>query len=390
MFFLQDEALKTTHNDMLSPQQLCDKLAFIQNDRRDLRLRVMNSHFKNSKMCATIALHERFMVLISENKVLRLQQLVKVALNNNKSVGYIVSKVWQVIENMYSPNPSQDDKDLAFLTLKFGGPSLLNILYRAGVLPSVSTAYKMSKSCPPLISSIKSPVKDCFENITLSVNGGSSMSLKLDETYITPVLSYNSKDNQVYGICYQHGCKEKLELDNFHDCEHIQKKIKNDELHVPKECLVAGLAPLNENTTMQPLMMWPTCSKKDFEGTTKLIYDINHHMKEKTGYPLVNISTDGDGTRRKVMNNLMVHDATQFEWSKHITDLPLMDYLVGPDGLTCNFDPKHMAKRCWRMVLSENMSINDIVITKRLLKEFDGNSYGISENHLYPKDKQKV
>ena len=104
------------------------------------------------------------MVLISENKILRLQQLVKVALNNNRNVGYIVGKVLQVIDGLYRPNPSQDDKDLAFLTLKFGGPSLLNILYRAGVLPSVLTAYKMSKSCPPLVSSLKLPVKDCFEN----------------------------------------------------------------------------------------------------------------------------------------------------------------------------------------------------------------------------------
>ena len=387
----QDETLITTNNESLSHKQLCDKVAYLQKDRRELRLKLMKSNFKTSKLCGTIALHERFMVLISDNNILRLQQLVKVALNNNRSVGHIVSKVMAVIDGLYRPNPSQDDKDLAFLTLKFGGPSLLNMLYRAGVLPSVSLAYKMSKSCHPLVSSVNSSVKDCFDNITVSVIGGSSMSLKLDETYITPVLSYNSKDNQVYGICYQHGCKEKLEMDEFADCEIIQNKIKNDELHVPKECLVAGLAPLNENSTMQPLLMWPTCSKKDGDGTIKLINDVNQQMKESTGFPLVNLSTDGDGTRRKAMHRLMDHDARVFDWSKHIVDLPLLDYVVGPDGITCNFDPKHMAKRCWRMVLSEKMLINDIVITKKLLKEFlEGNTIGVGENQLHPKDKQNV
>ena len=113
---------------LLSHKQLCDKMARVQSDRREQRLKLMNTNFKNSKLCATISLHERFMVLISDNKIFRLQQLVKVALNNKRSVGYIVSKVMAVIDGLYRPNPSQDDKDLAFLTLKFGGPSLLNML----------------------------------------------------------------------------------------------------------------------------------------------------------------------------------------------------------------------------------------------------------------------
>ena len=43
------------------------------------------------------------------------------------------------------PYASKDDRELAFIVLKLGGPSLLDILYRAEVLPSVSTAYIISK-----------------------------------------------------------------------------------------------------------------------------------------------------------------------------------------------------------------------------------------------------
>ena len=46
----------------------------------------------------------------------------------------------QAVDRIYSPNPNQDDRDLAFLVLKIGGHSLLDILYKAGILPSVFTA----------------------------------------------------------------------------------------------------------------------------------------------------------------------------------------------------------------------------------------------------------
>ena len=59
--------------------------------------------------------------------------------------------------------------------------------------------------------------------------------------------------------------------------------------------------------------------------------------------------------------------------------------------MTTNFDPKHMAKRCWRMLLSEKMVIDDIVLTKHMLKQLlEGNDYGFNEQSLYSKDKQNV
>ena len=60
------------------------------------------------------------------------------------------------------------------------------------------------------------------------------------------------------------------------------------------------------------------------------------------------------------------------------------------DLLTTNFDPKHMCKRCWVMLLRENIVINGITLTKHMLKELLGNSYNVHEDSLYPKDKQNV
>ena len=199
----------------LSHKQLSEKARQLQVEKRNLRLELMNSKFKCSKLCATLSMYQRFLVSIAENNLPRLQQLVQIALKNNRSIGYIVSKVTDVIDGIYMANPSQDDKDLAFLVLKFGGPSLLNILHRAGTLPSVSLAYNISKNCPPITSSVQSSVADCFEsNICISDTGNCLVSLKMDET---PMLSYNQKDNQCYGSCFQHGKETKLQLDCF--CE---------------------------------------------------------------------------------------------------------------------------------------------------------------------------
>ena len=165
--------------------------------------------------------------------------------------------------------------------------------------------------------------------------------------------------------------------------------IENEEVHIPKECLVAGLAEMNDNTAsaMQPLLM-ASCSKIDVDSTIILIESVNEEMKLTIHqFPLMNVSTHGDGTRRIAANKMVAHDTAEYEWNKHVDGLPLMDYEVGPDGITFNFDPKH--KRLWRAFISEKININGIRITKKLLKEFlDGNSFG--KQNLYPKDKQNV
>ena len=100
-----------------------------------------------------------------------------------------------------------------------GGPSLLDILFRAGVLPNVSTACRMAKSTSPIISSVKSDIFVCVKaNVNYDKEEKLAISLNLDETYVTPSLIYCSRDNSIYGVCYQHGSDIKLTLDNFEDC----------------------------------------------------------------------------------------------------------------------------------------------------------------------------
>ena len=79
------------------------------------------------KLNSVLKMYQRFMILISENNVLRLKELVGVALRNNHSISYIVDKVMLAINKVYRARPSEEDRDLAFIVLKIGGPSLLSI-----------------------------------------------------------------------------------------------------------------------------------------------------------------------------------------------------------------------------------------------------------------------
>ena len=105
---------------------------------------------------------------MKENKIHRLHELINVAFKAKRSIGYIVNKLVDAIDGIYRPNPSQDDKDLAFLILQFGGPGLLDIVHRAIGFPSTSTAYKMIKGTTQMSSAIDVKTEDIINNIKIN------------------------------------------------------------------------------------------------------------------------------------------------------------------------------------------------------------------------------
>ncbi len=381
--------LLQVNNKYLTNRQLIDKANDIQSEKRALRLKYMKLNYKHTRLNETIKLHERFMKLVAENNVPRLQQLVAVALKHNRSISYITRKLMDAIDGIYSPRPTECQKDLAFLVLKLGGPSLLDILFRANILPSVSTAYKIAKECKPINTAVNVSVKDSFEsNTAIPKESSTAISLKMDETYIKPSLEYNPRDNKVYGVCYQHGKHQDLRLNTFEDCEVLEKDVKNSILHIPKECLVAGVASMNEKSKFQPVVMWPTCNKKDQIGTKQLINDINQALFDLHGTYLMNICTDGDSTRRQIAHSIMQYEIpAENQILRFVEDLPHVDTQLGKHQETFNFDPKHLSKRAWCMMLKDKVEIDGVVITRNSLEKLFGEE---GRALLYPKDKQNV
>ena len=113
----------------------------------------------------TLGIHERFLVLLKEGNVHRLKQLINVAFNCNRNMNYILGKLVDSIKGIYNPQPDQDDKDLAFLILQFGGPALLDICHRAINLPSSSTAYRLMKGKRTIKSTVHTTPIEALSNV---------------------------------------------------------------------------------------------------------------------------------------------------------------------------------------------------------------------------------
>lgn len=81
--------------------------------------------------------------------------------------------------------------------------------------------------------------------------------------------------NEAVWLCYQHSNKVRQHFNSFEDADLIQKNLASDDIHVPKECLIAGMASLTNSDPFNIIIIWPTCSKKDFSRMVTLCSEIS-------------------------------------------------------------------------------------------------------------------
>ena len=394
-----DDPTSHIHDSFLSYNQLKQKLDFCKGKLSLFSIEKYKLSQKAERLGKTLSFHKRLLCLIAENKIPRLHFLVNVALKNRRSIEYIVGKCTEAIAGVYRARVDQDDKELAFLVLKFGGPSLLDILFRANLLPSTSLAYRMSKAGPHLQTSVKLSFTECFQqNFKLEFgeneNEKYGLSIKSDETYINPRLRYNPKSNEIVGVCYEHHESINLNFNCLEDAHDLQKKLAEDKVHVPKECLVTGISSVVKNIPFQVILMWPTCSKDDFNGMSHMYMDISDAMKEKIGANPLNFNTDGDSTRRQAMHAITQHDLDlDSDLGKTISSLALVDRKVGKNQETVNYDAKHLVKRCWTSLISGKMEVGGVVLTKKdvevIIEGAERRTHKV-QSLVYPNDKQHV
>merc|ERR1712080_325138 len=130
------------------------------------------------------------MGLIKDKDIPKLHTIVKVALSCKRGLEYIINKMVDAIDGIYNPHSSDEDKDLAFIILQYGGPGLLDIVHRALNFLSTSTAYRMLQSSRTfIVSSVCMPTNLFVKNINLDDgNLKYGYMLKVDETYVRVLL----------------------------------------------------------------------------------------------------------------------------------------------------------------------------------------------------------
>ena len=132
------------NNKFLNFEQITGKLENCQQEMKEVKLTELNQNKKLSILRKKLAMHERFIMALSENDVPRLRQLIAVCIRQRRGVAYIVDKLQSAISGLYSPKGYNEvDLDIGTCVLITGGPRLLHVLHKTSGLPSLSTAYRM-------------------------------------------------------------------------------------------------------------------------------------------------------------------------------------------------------------------------------------------------------
>ena len=312
-------------------------------------------------------------------------------------MSYIIQKIVDAIDGVYNARSSEDDKDLAFLILQYGGPGLLDIVHRALNFPSTNTAYRLLQSSREFINSSVNTAMDKFvKNIDiLEDHPLYGYMLKIDETYVEPRVRWNPRDNCLYGLCYEHARDRDLTFSDYAHVEDLADLVQKGEVHVPKETMVIACGSNSPSGKVQVVAALPTCSKDELEYQANLIDTISSNFKTQHGAPLLNWLTDGDPTRRQIFDSLMSHELDEDSpLYPVISKLRLVDQQVGRNEETTNFDAKHLAKRLRTCIVGGNFKIGDVILSRsdmaKLLACVPNDSSHSTDRLLQPKDKQNV
>ena len=395
-----DIHLGPINNRFLNFHQLDHRIKHSRDSLQKSKLSSLNIVRKVAKMAKTLELHKRLMILIKDNNIPQLHHILTIAMKNHRSVNYIIGKIGDAIDGLYRCNYSETDKDIAFLVLQYGGPALLHILHRSLHFPSHSTIYRMLKSKQEINTALDIEFDAIVpQNFCPSVQTNlpaRGYMLKIDDTYLNANIRWNTADNKMYGVCYEHGRSVNMNFNTYDDIHNIKQLYDDGLLHIPNSCQVTIISNNAKDAKGLPVLVMPTCSRSDTLQQRKMIVAISEGMVKNHGFPLLNWGTDGDGTRRIIFNAMSKYEVQPSSLIYPIvSSCRLLDQTAGKYEETTNFDAKHQIKRFRNHVIGENFRIGDTRFNQtdvcKLLKAAETGTFSKSVDTLVQvSDKQNV
>ena len=86
---------------------------------------------------------------------------------------------------------------------------------------------------------------------------------KIDETYTytDQKVRWNSQDDKIYGLCYEHGRDKDLTFTSMSHIEELATQVSDGTLHVSKETMVIASSSNSLQNKAQVLAALRTCTK---------------------------------------------------------------------------------------------------------------------------------
>jgi hypothetical protein len=301
--------------------------------------------------------YNRLLMAISEHDIPRLQQVIKIALDNGASIREVVNKLEDALEGVYSPRGySSCDIDIATLVYRLGGRQLLYALNHHVGVPSLRTLRARSTftTITPTLGPIRNEQLD--ENIRSVVLGTCTgitslrgVSFMVDEMVLEEMAVHFGKFNMIGGLCWKHSNVVDPVLRTYDSAIQITHKIHNQEVHLGKEVTVIGVACFGEDE-LYPVLAAPTCKTEDagdMEGILARAIERWHATgADKRVGPVWSFATDGDATHCAAGHRLFLKHplSTDSPLFAILSDMPGLNTFTGDSEVTLDFDFKHIFK----------------------------------------------
>ncbi|KAJ6552515.1 hypothetical protein B0H10DRAFT_2242119 [Mycena sp. CBHHK59/15] len=385
----------------LSYNQLAERIASLRKGLKGEQSKRADYVKSLTRARKKIASHKRFFRIVSNNDVPGLSRLLSTSTKEGWSISKTSDMATLAIQGKYHPRNYTDfDKDLAILIYELGGGGALYALNKAPImLPSRHTIADIRRQHSLRITVGDVTMSAILENI--------EMLFKSDEIAGDGRLCYLDETDEIAGLC-KHATSELETFKMGTDLESVRntvKAVRDGRVHIGKEFSVAAFSRHAETDYgAKPVLFMPTCKKGSWQSAAQLLQKLVEAWKlspygEAMHGPLLSIASDGDGTRRAALYLVCMHkklgrDDPLYEFLSELSGLNLY---TGNDGLTMDFDYKHLFKRlCTLLCSKEGMLVNTVVINKALLAQWlerlSGHDWSDESIHalLNPKDAQDV
>lgn len=127
----------------LTTHQLAERANLHKDRTQQQRLRWFNNSKHAGRLTENIDAHKRITLLLGSKNIPGLKRVFAESLRKGRSPHAILDQLTRAMNGVYrAQGYSDDDVDMAAVTMMLGGSALLNVLCQADGLPSVSYVQK--------------------------------------------------------------------------------------------------------------------------------------------------------------------------------------------------------------------------------------------------------
>ncbi|CUA70771.1 Ubiquitin carboxyl-terminal hydrolase 34 [Rhizoctonia solani] len=372
-----------------SHKQLADLLDEKEERLKKYRLRGLEVNRKATRLLGKLSDHRQLLFALAEVDDVSVSRIVRVALSQGCGPAAIVNRLTEAQQHLYRcQSYSKKDIDIGLLSLRLGGPRLLEILSKALNLPSLSTIYRHAERLHikpslafPTESEVLANIKTVCGHAQAMKPSTRGFSLLIDEIALEERVRYSLADDTLVGFCRE--CTPPGRLRSMtgrpvSDLYDLKKSLDSGECHRAKEATVMAIAPFSaDHYTPMVIVVSGTCKTETVDRQLALLkLGYNAYKKSPHGAlalgPIWSIETDGDAGQRlalfRLCTSYVVPPLSELYLELH--PLELMNLECGEDQITHDGDFKHEEKRLASALRSKNgMVINGTHLSHAHVKQ---------------------